>query len=177
MSRIGNKPIPLSNKIKVELSDNVIRVSSDKATLEHVLPDLITVEQDEKEIRVIRANDGRQAKSLHGLNRTLIANMVTGVSQGFKKELEIRGVGYRAQVQGDLLTLHLGHSVPMEFKIPDGIKITVEKNVKIIIEGPDKQAVGQVAATIRKFRKPEPYKGKGIRYVGEYVIQKEGKTV
>jgi large subunit ribosomal protein L6 len=177
MSRIGNKPILLSDKVKVELNGKHVKVSGPKASMEHVVPELIDVEMDDKELRVVRANEGREARSLHGLTRSLIASMVEGVDTGFKKQLEIRGVGYRAAVSGRTLTLSLGYSHPVVFEVPEGITVTVDNNTKLAVEGHDKQQVGQVAATIRGYRKPEPYKGKGIRYVGEYVIQKEGKSV
>jgi large subunit ribosomal protein L6 len=177
MSRIGNKPIPLNGKVKVELNGKQVTVSGPKATMEHVVPELIDIEIDDTEVRVTRVNDGRQAKSLHGLTRSLVASMVQGVDTGFKKGLEIRGVGYRAAVSGRTLTLNLGYSHPVVFEVPEGITVTVNNNTQVSVEGHDKQQVGQVAATIRGYRKPEPYKGKGIRYVGEYVIQKEGKSV
>lgn len=177
MSRIGNRVIPISGKVKVEIDGQHVCVTGPKATLKHVLPDLISVEHVASELYVKRADESRSARSLHGLSRTLLANMIQGAADGFKKELDIQGVGYRAQVQGSNLTLHLGYSHPVEFAVPAGITVTVTNNTRVAVEGADKQQVGQVAATIREFRKPEPYKGKGIRYLGGYVAQKEGKTV
>lgn len=176
MSRIGNKSIAVSSKVEVKVNGKHIAVRGPNATLEYVLPDGIDASLEDGKLIVARQNDTRRAKSLHGLSRSLLANMVTGVEKGFTKELEIRGVGYRAQVQGKTLVMNLGHSHPIEYAIPEGITITVN-NARIIVQGADKQEVGQVAATIRSYRQPEPYKGKGIRYVDEYVIQKEGKSV
>jgi large subunit ribosomal protein L6 len=132
---------------------------------------------EEGAVKVARDNDGRRARAMHGLARSLINNMIIGVTQGYKKELEIVGVGYRAQVSGQKLTLNIGYSHPVIYEVPDGVKVSVNENVKIVVEGADKQKVGEVAATIRRFRKPEPYKGKGIRYAGEHVSLKEGKTI
>lgn len=178
MSRIGNQPIPIKSGIKVDIKDRHVVVKGPKATLEMDLPDLVEAKTEDDEVVVTRADESRQAKSLHGLARNLINNMVIGVDEGFKKELEIRGVGYRAEVKGKQLVLSLGFSHPVEFDVPEGITIEVEARRNIItVTGADKQLVGQVAADIREYRKPDVYKGKGIRYVGEYVLQKEGKTV
>jgi large subunit ribosomal protein L6 len=177
MSRIGNKAVPVSDKVKVDIQDKTVKVSGPNADMEHVLPELISAEMADSEIVVKRANDSAEAKAMHGLSRSLIANMVTGVTEGFKKELEIQGVGYRAQVSGKKLVLNVGYSHPIEFEFPEDVKISVAENTKVTIEGADKQLVGQVAATVRGFRKPEPYKGKGIRYVDEHIRRKEGKTV
>lgn len=177
MSRIGNKPIPFSDKVQVEVKDRRVSVKGPKATLEHVLPDLVDANVDGQVLQLTRANESRQAKAFHGLARSLLANMVQGVTEGFAKELEIRGVGYRAQVRGRQLVLSLGYSHPIEFDIPEGIEISVTDNTRVRVEGADRQQVGQVAATLRDFRPPEVYKGKGVRYVDEYVIQKQGKTV
>ncbi len=177
MSRIGMKAITLGSGVKVELEQKNIKVSGKKGTLEHAIPDLIDVVVAVDKITVTRVDESRPAKSLHGLTRTLIANMVTGVDTGFKKDLLIQGVGYRAQVKGKTLALNLGYSHPVDYPIPDDVEISVAENVKITVEGSDKQRVGQVAATIRGFRKPEPYKGKGIRYQGEHIALKEGKKV
>ena len=176
MSRIGNKPIPLSGTT-VTISGKSVTVKGSKATLSLDLPPLVAIEQDDKEVRVTRDNESRRARAMHGLARSLVNNMVVGVTTGFKRELEIQGVGYRAAAQGNKLTLNLGYSHPVEFAIPDGISIKVDKNTQVTIEGADKQLVGQVAADIRKYRPPEPYKGKGIRYKDEVVRRKEGKTV
>lgn len=177
MSRIGNKPITLPDKVEVKISGKQVSVKGSKATLEHTLPELISAKVDDNTLTVSRKNDSRPAKAMHGLHRSLLDNMVVGVSEGFKKELEIRGVGYRAQARGQSLTLNVGYSNPVEYAVPEGVTVTVQDNTRLTVEGSDKQLVGQVAATIRQFRKPEPYKGKGIRYVGEYVMQKQGKTV
>ncbi len=177
MSRIGNQPITVPAKVTVKIDGKKVSVEGPKATLEHVLPESIDATLEGQQLVVSRNAETRQARSLHGLSRTLLDNMVTGVETGFKKELEIRGVGYRAQVQGQTLNLALGLSNPIDFPIPEGITVTVADNVRVTIEGADKQLVGQVAATIRGFRPPEVYKGKGVRYLGEYVIQKQGKTV
>jgi large subunit ribosomal protein L6 len=177
MSRIGNKPIPVPAGVKVELSDGIVKVEGAKAKLERKLPPLVSVELGDNLITVKRDNDTKRARAMHGLTRSLLEGMVTGVSKGFVKKLEIVGVGYRAQVAGNKLTINLGYSHPVEYTVPDGITVTVADNTKISVEGADKQAVGQVAAIIRGFRKPEPYKGKGIRYEGEHIILKEGKTV
>jgi large subunit ribosomal protein L6 len=141
------------------------------------LPKQIKVRVEGSDVRLERTEDARSVRALHGLSRSLLNNMVTGVSQGFQKSLEIHGVGFRAQVQGKSLNLNLGYSHPIVFEIPDGIKITVQENTKLLVEGIDKQRVGQVAADIRAYYPPEPYKGKGIRYVGEQILRKEGKTV
>ena len=177
MSRIGNKPIPVPAGVKVELSDDIVKVEGAKAKLERKLPPMVSVELGDNLITVKRENDTKRARAMHGLTRSLLEGMVTGVSKGFIKKLEIVGVGYRASVAGNKLTINLGYSHPVEFTVPDGITVTVTDNTKLTVEGADKQAVGQVAAIIRGFRKPEPYKGKGIRYEGEHIVLKEGKTV
>ena len=176
MSRIGNKSIQVPDKVEVTISGQQVTVKGPKGSLEHVLPELITITQEGSELVVARANETRKARSLHGLSRSLVANMVTGVSAGFTKELEIRGVGYRAASSGSKVTLSLGYSHPVEFVCPEGVTVEVKDNVRLTVSGYDKQKVGQVAATIRSFRPPEPYKGKGVRYVNEYVAQKEGKS-
>lgn len=176
MSRIGNKPIPMSG-VTVKIDGNTVSVKGGKGELLQVLPPLVSVEQDDKEIRVLRDNESRRARAMHGLARSLVNNMVIGVTKGFNRELVINGVGYRAAASGNKLTLNLGYSHPVEYAIPDGISIKVEKNTQVLIEGIDKQKVGQVAAIVREFRPPEPYKGKGIRYKEEVIRRKEGKTV
>ena len=175
MSRIGIKPIEIGDSVEVIIDNKRVDVKGPKANLMYHLPECIAVTLEDKVLRVSRVNNSRQAKAFHGLARSLLANMVKGVNNGFQKKLEIRGVGYRAQVQGMKLILSLGYSHPVEFIIPPEITVTAQKNI-ISIEGADKQQVGQAAATIRAFRKPEPYKGKGIRYLGEYVAQKAGKS-
>ena len=182
MSRIGNKPIPVSKTTEVTIADGKITVKGAKASLEQEFPSsIISIEKEEDKILVKRADDSRDAKSKHGLIRSLVNNMVIGVETGFKKELEIRGVGYRAAVQGNSLNLTLGFSHPVNHPIPQGISIEVGKaqnnNPMVTVTGHDKQLVGQVAADIRKYRPPENYKGKGVRYVDEYVPLKEGKSV
>ena len=175
MSRIGKQPISIADGVQVKQQGNLITVKGPKGELAHTVPQGIQVALDEKSISVTRESDHRQHRALHGLTRTLVSNMVTGVSQGFAKDLEIVGVGYRAEADKDTLTLTLGYSHPVRYPIPEGISISVDRNVMIKVEGIDKQQVGQVAAEIRAFRRPEPYKGKGIRYVGEYVRKKMGK--
>lgn len=175
MSRIGKKPISLPDSVKVQIEQADIAVTGPKGALRHSVPDGITVELADKELLVSRASDNRTHRALHGLTRSLIANMVEGVSTGFKKQLEIVGVGYKAEKTGNVLNLSLGLSHPVEFPEPDGISIDVDKQI-ITVEGIDKCLVGQTAAQIRKFRKPDVYKGKGVRYVGETVRRKVGKA-
>lgn len=177
MSRIGNASIPVPSGVDINVSGTDITVKGPKGTLEHTVPESITVELGDGEVVVKRANDERQSKALHGLTRSLINNMVIGVSEGFRKDLEIIGVGYRANAKGkNKLELALGFSHSVSVTAPDGIEFDVPEPTKIGVIGIDKQAVGQVAAEIRAFRKPEPYKGKGVRYVGERVIRKAGKA-
>jgi large subunit ribosomal protein L6 len=175
MSRIGKLAINIPDGVRIELKGDHLRVQGPKGALEHRLPKGIQLDVDDGQIRVQRQSDRRQHRALHGLTRTLVANMVTGVTEGFKKDLEIVGVGYRVEVKGKVLNLALGYSHPINYPIPEGISISVDRNVIITVAGIDKQKVGQVAAEIRSFRKPEPYKGKGIRYVGEKVRKKVGK--
>jgi large subunit ribosomal protein L6 len=178
VSRIGRKSVKLPEKVKLNVSDSgQVLVEGPKGKLEWTLPKQIKVRVEGSDIKLERTDDARNVRALHGLSRSLLNNMVTGVSQGFQKSLEIQGVGFRAQVQGKSLNLSLGYSHPIVFEIPEGIKITVQENTKLLVEGIDKQRVGQVAADIRAYYPPEPYKGKGIRYVGEQILRKEGKTV
>ena len=178
MSRIGRKTVKLPEKVKLNVSDSgSVLVEGPKGKLEWTLPKQIKVRVEGSDVKLERTEDARNVRALHGLSRSLLNNMVTGVSQGFQKSLEIHGVGFRAQVQGKSLNLSLGYSHPIVFEIPDGIKITVQENTKLLVEGIDKQRVGQVAADIRAYYPPEPYKGKGIRYAGEQIRRKEGKTV
>jgi len=178
MSRIGKKSIEIPEKVKMDITDaGSIKVEGPKGKLEWVLPKQIKLRIEGKQAVLDRNTETRTVKALHGLSRSLVHNMVIGVSQGFQKGLEIHGVGFRAQVQGKNLNLNIGFSHPVVFPIPDGIKITVTENTRILIEGIDKQMVGQVAADIRSYYPPEPYKGKGIRYAGEQILRKEGKTV
>ncbi|HEY5751715.1 MAG TPA: 50S ribosomal protein L6 [Chthoniobacterales bacterium] len=178
MSRIGKKAVTLPDKVKFEVGSNgAVNVEGPKGKLSWTLPKQIKARLDGKEILVERESDVRQVRALHGLTRALVSNMVTGVSTGFTKNLEIQGVGFKAQLQGKVLNLSLGFSHPILFNIPEGIKVTVTENTKIAVEGIDRQLVGQVAADIRAFYPPEPYKGKGVRYAGEHILRKEGKTV
>ena len=176
MSRVGNKPIPVG-KAKVEVSGKRVKVSGSKGTMEHSIPEAIDASLDGDVLVVARTSESRQARSLHGLTRSLLSNMIEGVETGFKKDLEIRGVGYRASTKGKTLTLNVGFSHPIEYAIPADIEITVVENTKVTVQGMNKQQVGQVAADIRAYRPPEPYKGKGIRYVDEFVLQKVGKSI
>jgi large subunit ribosomal protein L6 len=178
MSRIGNKSIVLPEKVKLNVSgEGAVNVEGPKGQLSWTLPGEINCKVDGRNVSLARSNDSRKVRALHGLSRALVNNMITGVSAGFGKDLEIQGVGFKAAVQGKNLKLNLGFSHDINFPIPDGIKITVADNTKIKVEGIDKRLVGQVAAEIRGFYPPEPYKGKGVRYAGEQVQKKEGKTV
>jgi large subunit ribosomal protein L6 len=175
MSRIGKKPIPVPGSVTVTVEPDVVRVSGPRGNLSERKNRDITVEVNDGEILVTRPTDRADHRALHGLTRTLVANMVEGVTTGFTKTLEIQGVGYRAQLKGRDLELALGYSHPVPIKAPEGIEFEVPVPTRVIIKGSDKQAVGQIAAVIRKQRPPEPYKGKGIRYEGEYVARKVGK--
>src|SRR5436309_9855969 len=178
MSRIGNKAVEIPDKVKVNIGgDGAVSVEGPKGKLHWKLPRDIRASVQENRVSVVREAETRSAKALHGLSRSLVHNMVQGVSEGFAKQLEIEGVGFRAAVQGSNLNLSLGFSHPIQFAIPKDIKITVVENTKITIEGADKKLVGQVAADIRGFYPPEPYKGKGVRYAGEQIRRKVGKTV
>lgn len=177
MSRIGKTPIAVPAKVKVELKGNKIFVEGPKGKLDFSLPKRTKIAVEGSQITVTRDGDDAEAKSLHGLSRAIVNNMVKGVSEGFVKKLEIQGVGFKAAVQGKVVNLSLGYSHPVNYPIPDQIKVTVEENTKITIEGPSKETVGLVASEIRSYYPPEPYKGKGVRYSDEKVIRKEGKTV
>jgi len=177
MSRIGRQPIDIPAKVKVEVKEGKVLVEGPKGKLDFVLPGRTTALVEGTLIKVSRDGDDAEARALHGLSRAILNNMVKGVSEGFVKKLEIQGVGFKAAVQGKNVNLSLGYSHPVNYPLPDQIKVTVEENTKLTIEGPSKQTVGQVAAEIRSFYPPEPYKGKGVRYVGEKVVRKEGKTV
>ncbi|MGA2540715.1 MAG: 50S ribosomal protein L6 [Verrucomicrobiota bacterium] len=177
MSRIGKIPVAVPPKVTVAIKGQQVTVEGPKGKLDFELPRRTTAKLDGANVIVSRAGEDAEAKALHGLSRALINNMVKGVSEGFVKKLEIQGVGFKAVVQGDKVNLALGYSHPINYPIPRQIKVTVEENTKLTIEGPDKQLVGQVAAEIRSYYPPEPYKGKGVRYVGEKVVRKEGKTV
>ena len=176
MSRVGSKTIEVPDKVKVAIADNHVSVEGPKGKLEMDMPSRTTVSQDENVLSVARDGDDREAKAMHGLGRSLLNNMVVGVSEGFSKELQIIGVGYRAAPKGSDLELQLGFSHPVIVKAPDGIEFDVPEPTRIIVSGTNKQVVGQVAADIRSHRKPEPYKGKGVRYLGEHVARKAGKA-
>lgn len=178
MSRIGKKTIELPAKVKLAISgEGAVNVEGPKGKLSWQLPREIRGRVEGNTVQIERNNDDRKVRALHGLSRALVNNMVTGVSTGFAKELEIQGVGFKAALQGKILKLNLGFSHDILFPIPDGIKITVTENTKVKVEGIDKHLVGQVAADIRSYYPPEPYKGKGVRYAGEQIVRKEGKTV
>src|SRR6476620_1310156 len=177
MSRVGKQPITVPSGVEITIDGATVRVKGPKGQLEHDVVGDVAVARDGDTLVVTRADDQRANRSLHGLQRTLIANMVTGVSEGFVKELEIVGVGYRAAAQGsDAIELAVGYSHPVRVQAPDGVTFEVPAPQRVVVRGFDKQLVGQVAADIRKIRKPEPYKGKGIRYVGEHVRRKAGKS-
>jgi large subunit ribosomal protein L6 len=175
MSRIGKQPIPVPSGVTVAIDPERVTVNGPKGELSERIAREIAVQRVDDEIRVTRPTDRSEHRALHGLTRTLIANMVTGVTDGFEKRLEIQGVGYRAMLRGRDLELALGYSHPVQVKAPDGIEFEVPSPTRIVVRGASKQRVGEVAAYIRKQRKPEPYKGKGIRYEGEYVARKVGK--
>jgi len=175
MSRVGKKPIPIPDKVQVTLKGESIEVKGPKGNLSMAMPPRVSVSQEDGSIMVAPEGGERTDRMMQGLTRALIANMVHGVSVGFQKALEIIGVGYRANVDGKNLVLELGYSHPIRYAIPEGIEIQVEKNTLVTVKGIDKQKVGDVAADIRGFRPPEPYKGKGVRYQNEYVRRKEGK--
>jgi large subunit ribosomal protein L6 len=177
MSRVGRSPIPVPGGVTVTLDDAVVTVVGPQGSLTRTLPGAITIRQEDSSLLVERPDDQRQNRALHGLSRSLVANMVTGVTAGFSKELEIVGVGYRAVAKGpSALELALGFSHPVTVQAPEGVVFEVPTPTRIVVRGIDKEKVGQVAADVRKLRKPEPYKGKGIRYAGERVIRKAGKA-
>ena len=176
MSRIGNKPIAVPAGVEVKIDGQKITVKGPKGTLEREIHKNISVTMEDNTIKVTRPNNEALNRSLHGLTRTLIDNMVIGVNTGFEKKLELVGVGYRAQKQGNKLVMNLGFSHPVEMEDPEGITVEVPNQTELVVKGIDKQLVGNYAAKIRDWRKPEPYKGKGIKYAGEYIRRKEGKT-
>jgi large subunit ribosomal protein L6 len=177
MSRIGRNPITVPSTVTVDVADNVVTVKGPNGTMHRTLPDGITISRAGDVLTIDRVNDETMYRSLHGLTRTLVSNMVVGVTDGWSKELEIIGVGYRAAAGGPgVLDLALGFSHPVKFTAPEGITFEVPAATRVIIKGADKEVVGQVAASIRKLRKPEPYKGKGVRYLGERVARKAGKA-
>ncbi len=177
MSRIGRLPIVIPPKVKVEVQGNTVAIEGPHGKLKMDLPKHTSAKVEEGKVHVSRDGDTAECKAMHGLSRALLNNCVRGVTEGFSKKLEIQGVGYKAAVQGKTLNLTLGFSHPVLYPIPESIKITVLENTKLTVEGPDRHLVGQVAADIRAFYPPEPYKGKGVRYADEKVVRKEGKTV
>ena len=176
MSRIGKKPVELPSGVSAAVSGQTIEVKGPKGVRSFTASDDVTLAVEEGKVVVSPRGKSKRARQQWGMSRTMVANMVKGVSEGFKKELEINGVGYRAQLQGNTLKLNLGLSHDVDFPIPSDVTVSAPKPTQIIIEGIDPQRVGQVAANIREWRKPEPYKGKGIRYVGEHILRKAGKT-
>ena len=176
MSRVGEKPIILPEGVKVQIEGNIFTVEGPKGRLTGKVPPSMKVEVGEKEIIVKRPSSKKFHKSLHGLSRSLLANMIKGVSKGFSKSLEMIGVGYKANLKGDRLILSLGFSHPIEFPVPKGIEVEVEKGTQITVSGADKGLVGEITSDIRALKPPEPYKGKGIRYKGEYIKRKVGKA-
>ena len=178
MSRIGKTPIPIASGVEISINGPHIEIKGPKGTLDHRIPEGITLEHKEQTVFVYSENDERRLRALHGLTRSLINNMIIGVTEGYRKELQLVGVGYRVQAKGKTnLELQLGFSHPVNVAAPDGIEFDVPSPTEVNIIGIDKQMVGQVAADIRALKKPEPYKGKGIRYVGEHIIRKAGKAV
>lgn len=176
MSRIGKQPISLPSGVEVAINDRVVAVKGSKGTLERTFPEEVSFAQADGTVRVERNSDERRARAMHGLSRALLANMVAGVSEGFTRELQLVGVGYRAALNGKTLELQVGFSHSVEIEAPDGIDFEVPEPTRIIVSGIDNERVGQVSANVRKVRPPEPYKGKGIRYVDEYVRRKAGKA-
>ncbi|GHA05568.1 50S ribosomal protein L6 [Arenicella chitinivorans] len=175
MSRIANAPVTLPSGVEVTLDGQRVKVKGSKGELEWNVHELVTVEQEDAQVKVSANDSSKQAVALAGTTRALVNNMVTGVTAGFEKKLTIVGVGYRAQAQGQKLNLTLGFSHPVVYEVPEGIKVETPSNTEIVVTGIDKQVVGQVAAEIRAYRKPEPYKGKGVRYADEYVMRKQAK--
>jgi large subunit ribosomal protein L6 len=176
MSRIGKKPIPIPDKVKVEIKPDSVVVTGPKGSVSNLIPPGIKFEQKDKQVHAVRQNDSGPQRAFHGLARALVANAVKGVTEGFSKELDIVGVGYRAESRKNSVVFTLGFSHPIEYPIPPGINITVDKQTKLVVSGVDRQLVGQVAANIRGLKKPDPYKQKGIRYTGERLKKKAGKA-
>lgn len=176
MSRIGKQAITVPEKIKISYSDRVIKVQGEKGSLQRTIHPAINLEIDGNTISVTMLKDDRKSHALQGLTRSLVSNMVIGVSKGFEKMLEINGIGYRAELKGKSILFNIGYSHPIDFKLPEGISAAVDKNNVVKLMGIDKEKVGQTAASIRSLRPPEPYKGKGIKYAGEYIQRKAGKT-
>jgi large subunit ribosomal protein L6 len=176
MSRIGKKIIPVPPGVKIKMHEDLVEVEGPKGTMVNRIPAGIRFELNEGQLTAVRSSETKEQKALHGLARSLVANAVRGVTKGFQKDLEIHGIGYRAELRGKSVLFSLGFSHPIDFPIPSGISIAVDKQTRLTIAGIDKQKVGQTAATIRSLRKPEPYKNKGIRYLGEVLKKKVGKT-
>ena len=177
MSRVGSKTIEVPDKVKVAIAGNRVSVEGPKGKLDIVMPRRTSVSQQENTLSVVRDGDDREARAMHGLGRSLLNNMVIGVLDGYVKKLEINGVGFKAAVSGNTVTMNLGYSHPIKYDLPDQVKVTVDKDTNVTIEGPDKQKVGLVASELRGYYPVEPYKGKGVKYADEYVRRKEGKTV
>jgi len=175
MSRIGKKPVPIPSGVTANIEGQTVKVKGPKGTLQVVLPEDVTVKMESGSVQVDPRNETKRARSMWGTSRTLVNNLITGVTQGYERKLEITGVGYRAALQGKNLQIALGYSHDVIYAIPEGIAITTPKPTEIVVSGIDKQRVGQVAAEIRGFRPPEPYKGKGVKYAGEFIFRKEGK--
>ena len=176
MSRVGKRPIPIPAGVSVQITTDAVEAKGPKGTMRQPLPPGIVIEMEDGVLRARPERESRAMAKFHGLGRSLVANAVTGVASGFKKELDIVGIGYRAEVAGQRLTLALGYSHPVVFEVPDGVSVAVENQTHLVVSGVDRQAVGQVAADIRSLRKPDPYKQKGIRYTGEVLKKKVGKT-
>lgn len=176
MSRIGKQPIEVPNGVKVTVDNLLVTVNGPKGTLSRNILDVVSIDITDKYLTVNRTDDSIRSRAAHGLTRTLVNNMVTGVTRGFERALEINGVGYRAEMKGDVLALSLGYSHPINFQLPQGITVEVDKMTKLVVKGIDKELVGQTAAKIRDFRSPEPYKGKGVKYADEVILRKAGKT-
>jgi len=176
MSRVGKKPIPIPDKTKITFADSLLTVAGEKGTLSQTINPAIGLKIEDGVMNVTMVSEDRNSRALQGLTRSLVANMITGVNQGFERKLEINGIGYRAELSGKQIVLHVGYSNPVAFNLPEGINAAVAKNNNIILSGIDKQKIGLAAAAIRKIRPPEPYKGKGIKYAEEHIRRKAGKT-
>ncbi len=176
MSRIGKQPIELPVGVKVSIEKQNVTVTGPKGILSRTILEYVSIDHTDNTLTVNRADDSIKSRAAHGLTRTLVSNMVTGVTKGFERALEINGVGYRAELKGEVLNLSLGYSHPINFQLPNGITVEVDKMTKLLVKGIDKELVGQTAAKIREFRSPEPYKGKGVKYADETILRKAGKT-
>ena len=176
MSRVGKQPIPIPEKLKITYQDRIVSIEGTKGTLSRNIHPAVDLDIDDKQIKVTMEKENRKSRALQGLTRSLVANMVTGVTTGFERKLEINGIGYRAEVKGKSIVFNLGYSNPIKFDLPEGISASVEKNTLVKLSGIDKELLGLTAASIRQLRPPEPYNGKGIKYADEYVQRKAGKT-